>query len=210
MADWISRLALLVLLCLVAFGITGFARFANHVTASATLPGEFTPDDVDGIVALTGGKDRIASALRLLEEGKAKRLLISGVHPKTSPDAIIRTLGASQTTFDCCVDIDRLALDTIGNAEQTADWVNRNGFSSIIVVTSNYHMPRSLMEMKRLMPGKTLTAFPVSYTPLEEKNWYSNPHTLKIVLTEYIKFLAASVRTGFGSGDPDTRIAKMD
>ncbi len=103
-------------------------------------------------MVLTGGSSRVADALELLANGFGKRLLISGVHPTNGAANISRTLPDSQRLLDCCVDLDRSAVNTRSNAVETKRWVHERGFKSLIVVTSNYHMPRAIVEMSHEMP----------------------------------------------------------
>ena len=121
----------------------GFAWFANHVSELETPD---TLSRADAIIVLTGGQFRINAAVHLLESGKGRRLLISGVNPATKPSDLRTATGAEQSLFACCVDIDHAALDTIGNAEESAKWIVKHDFRNVILVTNNYHMPRSLLK----------------------------------------------------------------
>lgn len=165
----------------------------------------------DGIVVLTGDEDRIAEAVRLLAQGKAKRLLISGVNKSTRAPEIINKItrapeiitlkaatGKEARLFRCCVDLDRLALNTEDNAVQTTAWVRQNGFRSLIVVTSTYHMPRSLIELRQSMPDVELLPFPVKSPRLEDQ-WWSDPRTAWVLGKEYLKFITAFARYGANS-----------
>lgn len=175
----------------VVLYIAGFGLFGIHVG------GLQAPADVrraDGIVVLTGGRQRIAAAIDLLQSGKGKRLLISGVNPVTDRAALQTANGAAPMLFSCCVDIDRAALDTIGNAEESAKWLRDHGYSSAIVVTSNYHIPRTLLEMRRAVPGVDLIAFPVVNTRYGRLGWLANPDAIRVFFTEYSKFVGAMVR----------------
>jgi uncharacterized SAM-binding protein YcdF (DUF218 family) len=168
---------------------TGFVLFAAQVK-TGTASGE--PAIADGIVVLTGGKARVETAIGLLQHGKARRLLISGVHPDTSSASIRRAVKGDAQMFDCCVDIDKAALDTIGNAEQAAGWARRNGFDSIIVVTSDYHMPRSMLELRRKLPGTTILPYSVPSIPMS----MTDTATLRLLLPEYAKYVAAQLGLG--------------
>ena len=155
----------------------------------------------DGIVVLTGDEDRISEAVRLLAQGKAKRLLISGVNKSTRAPEIITlnaATGKEARLFRCCVDLDRLALNTEDNAIQTTAWVRQNGFRSLIVVTSTYHMPRSLIELRQSMPEVELLPFPVKSPRLEDK-WWSDLRTAWVLGKEYLKFITAFARYGANS-----------
>mgnify|MGYP002620467805 CR=1 FL=1 len=169
----------------------GFAAFASHV-ARLTTPAELP--QADAIIVLTGGEKRLDAAVDLLKSGKGRRLLISGVHPAARLSDLQRATGGDAGLFSCCVDIDHAALDTIGNAEESAKWVTSNAYDSVIVVTNNYHMPRSLLELKRLIGDAELQPYPVVNTRLDGGEWVANRAALRVLFTEYAKYLAALAR----------------
>jgi uncharacterized SAM-binding protein YcdF (DUF218 family) len=171
--------------------IAGFGIFAEHISLLSQ------PTDMrtaDGIIVLTGGQSRIGAALNLLEAGKGKRLLISGVNPHAGRKALREVTGGDKRLFTCCVDIDHVALDTIGNAEQSAKWVAAHDYGRIILVTNNYHMPRSLLEMHRLLPDANVEPYPVVNSRLDDGSWLTKPDALRVLATEYMKYLAALAR----------------
>lgn len=182
------RFGLFVLGCVAFLFVGGFIIFASHVSRMSA-PAEMKM--ADGIVVLTGGQSRIEAAVALLKAGKGKRLLISGVNPVAGMEDLRIATGADEGLFRCCVDIDHAALDTIGNAEESAKWVDENAYGTIIVVTNNYHMPRSLLEMRRYLHHAVLRPYPVINTPLDRGEWITNPDALRVMLTEYVKFVAA-------------------
>lgn len=169
----------------------GFAAFATHVSRMKT---PYQVPDADGIIVLTGGQSRIDAGLALLKEGKGKRLLISGVNPIAHASDLMIATGGEESLFTCCVDIGHEAVDTIGNAEESAKWVSANAYASIILVTNNYHMPRSLLEMHRLVRHAKLLPYPVVNTPLDDGSWLTKPDAIRVLFTEYMKYLAAVVR----------------
>lgn len=181
------NIGLLGLFCL-AFYLVGFGWFASHVSRLAT-PAD--PEPADAIIVLTGGQSRLDAAIALLESGKGARLLISGVHPTASRKQLQRATGGDTQLFSCCIDIDRAALDTIGNAEESAKWVETHGYSRIILVTNNYHMPRSLLEMGRLLRGARLVPYPVVNSSLDNGGWLIKPGAFRVLFTEYNKYLLA-------------------
>ncbi len=127
-----------VIAVILVLYVGGFVLFL------ATLPVTPTgPVKADGIVALTGGDERLDTAVALLEQGAAKRLLISGAN-KEATHAELKKLSNGGKRFDCCADIGYDAEDTNGNAEEAAAWTAQHQFHSLIVVTAAYHMPRSL------------------------------------------------------------------
>ncbi|CAG0958835.1 MAG: YdcF family protein [Rhizobiaceae bacterium] len=182
----------------------GFAWFASHVGGLAT-PAD--PERADAIIVLTGGQSRLGAAFDLLESGKGRRLLISGVNPAARDEDIRAAAGAGKELFACCVDIDHAALDTIGNAEEGAKWAANHDFDRIIVVTNNYHMPRSLLEMRRFLSGAELVPYPVVNTPLGGGGWMTKPDALRVLFTEYTKYLAALVRGLVPRGTADESVS---
>ena len=146
------RLIFDCLLLAVVLLVIGFFIFTGNLQRSQPIP----EGTADGIAVLTGGVARIDEAMKLLAQGKAKRLLITGVNRTTSTEALKQLASEGDQLFTCCVDIDKEARNTIDNATETSQWVARNRYHSIIVVTSNYHMPRALAELARVMPGVTL------------------------------------------------------
>lgn len=161
----------------------------------------------DAIVALTGGADRIPDAIGWLAQGHGERLLISGVGSQTSIDHLVQKAPQLKSWLHCCVDIDQRAVNTVGNAEETRRWALARSYRSLLVVTSSYHMPRALLELRRHMPGVTLIAAPVVTERLQGLDLWRDPALLKTLAYEYCKFVVASVRarlTSPGSSDDIT------
>lgn len=182
--------------CLLGF--LGFLGFVYSIDRVEQIP----ETRADGIVAMTGGAQRIGDAIDLLAKGYAKRLLISGVNEKTSRDQISRLNPGQRQLFDCCVDLDYRARNTIGNAIETRRWADRHGFATIIVVTSNYHMPRTLTELNHALPNLQKIPYAVSAT-IDPHDWWHNPATAKVLASEYLKLLAVWLRTRF-EDDPES------
>ncbi|MCX7305660.1 MAG: YdcF family protein [Hyphomicrobiales bacterium] len=182
--------------------VAGFALFATHVSRMATPK---NPDRADAIIVLTGGQARLDAAVDLLKSGKGERLLISGVHPATSSKSLQAATGADKALFSCCVDIDRDALDTIGNAEESAKWVRSHDYGRVILVTNNYHMPRSLLEVGRLIGSAQLEPYPVVNSNLDNGGWIARPEALRVLFTEYSKYLLALARGALPAHPPAER-----
>ncbi|MEL6290998.1 MAG: YdcF family protein [Pseudomonadota bacterium] len=188
---WFGGTIVVTLAVLVA-GFFVFAAFATRPLPTVTASAE-------GIVVLTGGPYRIQSAAKLLARSRGQRLLISGVNRVTSPTDLIRITDLPPSLFGCCVDIGYRALDTVGNAAETRDWVMRHGFKSIVVVTSRFHMPRSLAELARVLPETKLVAYPVAPPDATPTPWWQNLETAKLLVAEYLKFLPAAGRFAVAS-----------
>jgi uncharacterized SAM-binding protein YcdF (DUF218 family) len=172
--------------------IIGFIVFANGIEREQRVPQR----SADGIAVLTGGASRIDQAMKLLADGKAKRVLITGVNRTTTVEELKQLASQGGHYFTCCVDIDKEARNTIDNATETSEWVALHRYGSIIVVTSNYHMPRALAELARVMPAVTLIPYPVVVNNLHLDPWWSYPGTTKLLLSEYLKYLPALGRLG--------------
>ena len=150
---------------------------------------EIKPErQADGIVVLTGGSSRVSDAMELLAAGYGKRLLISGVHPTIAASDISRSVQEGQSLFNCCVDLDHSAVNTRSNAAETRRWARERGFKSLIVVTSNYHMPRAIVELSHAMPDVKLVPFAVVGDKWRDEPWWSSGATFRLVLSEYVKY----------------------
>jgi len=159
------------------------------------LPGEEAINqNADGIVVLTGGTSRVNDALELLASGHGKRLLITGVYPGTTMGDLAHQVVDYNRLLSCCVDVDYSALNTLGNAVQARRWAQQHDFHSLIVVTSSYHMPRALAELAHQLPDAVLIPFPVVSDRLRIEPWWSNGATTKLVVSEYLKYIAAKLR----------------
>jgi uncharacterized SAM-binding protein YcdF (DUF218 family) len=169
-------------------GAGGFAWFV--ATTNRAVP---PPPQVDGIVALTGGADRVETALRLLAQGRARKLLVSGTGGNAELATLAHRAGLDPMPIAAQVTLGREAITTRGNANETAAWARDNGIRSLIVVTAAYHMPRALIEIARAAPGLTLYPVPVTPLALREGGIGGDVTRLRLMAEEYVKFLAASV-----------------
>ena len=196
-ARWIGFVTIFVCVVGTLLLAAGFIWFAWRI------PGEDISSDrkADGIVVLTGAASRIPDAIELLAAERGKRLLITGVHRATSAREIARLTPLYSKFFTCCVDLDRSALNTFGNAIQAKRWAREHNFNSLIVVTSNWHMPRAMAELAHQLPDVTLIAFPVISEKVKTEPWWSNTDTARFLVAEYLKYLFALTRMSL---DPDT------
>jgi len=192
---------LAVLLVVALIWASGLFAFAERVRRSTPAP---EPAAADGIVALTGAgsNERIAAGMRLLEAGRADRMLISGVNREASREDIRNVSRAVRLLYDCCVDLGFEAADTFGNARETAEWVRARRYDSLIVVTADYHMPRAMLELGSALPQTTLTAYPVATPSLDAERWWRTSAGARLMITEYMKYVAILGRETLVRLDP--------
>jgi uncharacterized SAM-binding protein YcdF (DUF218 family) len=187
-SKWIVAVAGVVMLPFAG----GFVLFAHHVARFTPVSNQLA----DAIVVLTGGDRRLAAGAKLLRDGRGAKLLISGVNRQTSVEDLKRISGLSDRLFECCVDIDYAAHSTSDNADQTRAWAERRRLKRLIVVTSSYHMPRSLTELRRALPEVALVPHPVVSSKFQPERWWADIYTARLLLSEYVKFLPAAARYG--------------
>src|SRR4051794_8271302 len=196
----LGRAAALMLLAVILAFALGFVWFASQISTSEIK----LTRNADGIVVLTGGSSRVNDAFELLASKRGRRLLITGVSPATNRGEISRMLPEYERLFACCVDLDRTAVNTLGNAIGTRRWAQAQGFRSLIVVTSAYHMPRALAELAHQLPGVEFVPYPVVSERLRAEPWWSHIATAKLIFSEYVKYIVAAVRIRL---DADSDIA---
>ena len=198
--------SLVALLLAAVIWTVGLLSFAARVETSTPIA---EPAPADGIVALTGAGSnaRLAAAVSLLEDGKAQRMLVSGVNPEASREDIRTVSKAVRRLYDCCVDLDFNAADTVGNARETADWARNLGYRSLIVVTADYHMPRAMLELRATMPDIDLRPYPVATPVVDSKRWWRTSGGARLMIVEYSKYLAILGREAVRKLGPEEKKA---
>jgi uncharacterized SAM-binding protein YcdF (DUF218 family) len=179
--------AFLVVLLIWAAGL--FA-FASRVQQSTPLP---DPLPAEGIVVLTGANSnaRIAAAVDLLSEHLGRRVLVSGVDRDVTREELRRASKTVRRLYDCCVDLGFTAADTVGNARETAEWAKAMRYDSLIIVTSDYHMPRAMLELRAVLrPPMVLQTYAVATPALKVRGWWRSPRAARLLVVEYCKYLA--------------------
>ena len=170
------------MLLLALLWVAGFLWFLYAISVPAEPPPE-----ADGIVVLTGGAERVETALHLLADGRARLLLISGVGAHVSFADIARLAGGDPGLAPR-VTLGRTAVSTHGNAREAAGWAAANAVRTLIVVTSGYHMPRARAELSRALPDTRLISYPVVTPPPRGMHDIA---ALRFLAQEYSKFLIA-------------------
>jgi uncharacterized SAM-binding protein YcdF (DUF218 family) len=178
----------MVLAMIWAAGLVAFAERVQRSTPNQE------PQAADGIVALTGANsnERIAAAIQLLADHKGRRVLVSGVNREVSREQLRVASGAVRRLYDCCVDLGFTAADTVGNARETAEWARAMRFRSLIIVTSDYHMPRAMLELRAVLrpPAATFQTYAVPTAALKIRHWWRSPGAVRLLVVEYSKYLA--------------------
>ena len=150
--------------------------------------------NADAIVVLTGGRNRLSSAVKLLNSQKAEKLLVSGVFKDTSLKEL-QNRNSVEFFNPEKVALDKKSTNTVENAIETAQWIEKYDIKSIFLVTSNYHMPRSMIEFHYYNPKLKIIPYPV-YSDKVSKQWWKSWSSFKLLLGEYNKFLYVFIRDG--------------
>jgi len=168
----------------------GLVFFTHLIPVSP--PPHTAVDLTDGLVIFTGGETRLRVALSLFDQQKARYLLISGVNPDSRLRERLAPLAARSR-----ITLGYDALDTLGNAMETAQWAKQHQIKTLRLITSNYHMPRSLFELRHLLPHIQIYPYPVVGKSFLKPKWWLDPRPLYLVIQEYNKFLFALLRRPF-------------
>jgi len=177
---WLLALALLLL------WLGGFGWFLRAVQEEAA-----DNSATDAIVVLTGGAERVETGFRLLEEGLAPRLFISGVHPDSRLADLARGAGMDPAKLAGRVELGHAAASTRGNAVEIAAWARTRDITTIRLVTAGYHMPRARSELRRTMPALRVIPYPVTPPRLRDDGAFWRWRNWGLLLSEYCKFLGA-------------------
>jgi len=185
----------------VLLWIAGLVWYARQIP----LPGPAAFGQTQAIVVLTGGSSRLGEGLRLLAEGKAVKLFVSGVYRGVDVRMLLQIAARKPDNVECCITLGYAADNTAGNARETALWMRAQGFRSLRLVTASYHMPRSLLEFRRAMPEFTILAHAVFPERFRHADWWRWPGSAALVVSEFNKYLAALVSIGPGRDPPQER-----
>ena len=181
-------LAILVILVIAWFG--GLVAFAAEIPDAVTDP----ETETDAIVVLTGGSGRLETGFELLAERRAAKLFVSGVYRGVDVASLLHMSQRNPSELICCVSLGYVAESTAGNARETASWIAKEGYTSLRLVTANYHMPRSILEFSHAMPNTKIIPHAVFPPNFKSDDWWMWPGSTSLVIGEYSKFLVAWIR----------------
>ncbi len=183
----LGRIVALALGTLLLAWVVGF--FWYLTLAAGTAPARA---HAQGIVVLTGGADRVRTALRLLRDGYARLLLVSGIGGGADLEALGRHAGFDPRPLASRITLGRGAASTYGNAAEAAAWSRAHRIRSLILVTAFYHMPRALIEFRRALPSVRLTPYPVRPPGMRRRDGLGSWAGARLMGVEYMKFLASA------------------
>ncbi|MEQ8192906.1 MAG: YdcF family protein [Rhodospirillales bacterium] len=184
---WSAALAAAGMIVLWTGGLVWFASKLPHGVQDLD-------SRTDAIAVLTGGQGRLDAGFRLLSEERAQKLFVSGVYRGVDVNQLLELSQQNPADLKCCLEIGHSADNTAGNAEETAEWVRRNRFRSLRIVTSAYHMPRTMLEFRHAMPHIALVSHPVFTDNVKHERWWAWPGTSSLIVGEYNKYLLAWAR----------------
>jgi uncharacterized SAM-binding protein YcdF (DUF218 family) len=185
---WQTAVWLLLLLALWLGGLHWFTR-----TIATSTPVEMAVP-LDAVVVLTGGSNRLQTGFDLLEKGMGKKIFVSGVYRGVDIRELLdQWKNENREDLDCCVVLGFDADNTIGNARETAEWMAREGYHSLYLVTANYHMKRAQLAFRRSAPGLKISPWPVTPSGLDMDNWWRDAQYRSLIIREYSKYIAALV-----------------
>lgn len=186
------RLIFILFLLLCSFWVCGLMFFIKNISSDNY---HFTK--TDAIIVLTGGSGRLESGIKLLKEGAAEKLFVSGVGHGFSIDRLVLLNNEddlhSNDWLKNNTSLGYEAETTKGNAAESIKWLQENKYKSITLVTANYHMPRSLNEFKKVMPDIKIIPYPVFPDNVKLQGWFENTGSRRLIIAEYNKFLVSMV-----------------
>ena len=188
------RYLLLLLILLIGIWFIGFFIYLNKISNLPSGPLN-NLEGVDAIVVLTGGRGRLELGLNIFKKSKAIELFISGVDSGVNKTTLLKNRNIDGKILDCCITLGYNAENTFGNATETAHWIKSKQFSSLYIVTANYHMPRSLLEFQTSLPEVTIIPRAVHPSYVRMKDWWRWQGTIRLLTAEYTKYIATYMRT---------------
>ncbi len=188
-----SRYLLILLISLIGLWFLGFFTYLNKISSTYSVS-NISINKVDAIVVLTGGRGRLEQGLNLLQKGKSTELFISGVDSGVDKTILLKNRNIDGKMLDCCITLGYNAENTFGNATETAHWIRSKQFSSLYIVTANYHMPRSLLEFQTTLPKAIIIPYTVHPTNVNMNKWWRQQGTIRLLIAEYTKYIATYIR----------------
>ena len=180
----------------------GLNNFKKNILSLTNYNNTESPN----IVILTGGTNRIKDGLKIIEDFKISKIinykiLVSGTGIGFTKSSLKKKLGPNFNShlIQCCIELDGISKNTLTNASETLKWTSKNEIKEFILITSNYHMPRAILEFKNIMPNLKIYTYAITPKKHDIENWLSSYQTFSLVFTEYCKLIIAGLRIKFFS-----------
>ncbi len=165
---------------------------------------KFNNKQIPNIVILTGGTNRIKNGLKIINNSKVSKkinykILVSGTGIGFTKSSLKKKLGPNfnPKLIQCCIDLDSVSKNTFTNAIETYKWTKKNDIKEFILITSNYHMPRAILEFNNIMPNLKIYTYAIIPEKHNIENWLSSYQTFSLIFKEYCKYIVASLRIKF-------------
>ena len=162
---------------------------------------KYNNKESSNIVILTGGTNRIKDGLKIINKfDKSQKynfkILVSGTGKGFTKNSLIKQIGPNFNPkyIECCIYLDSVSKNTFTNAIETSKWAKRNDIQEFILITSNYHMPRAILEFKNIMPNHKIYTFPITPRKHNIKKWMSSYETFSLIFKEFCKYIISSLR----------------
>jgi len=152
-----------------------------------------TIKSIDSIVVLTGDKFRISKGMEILSNGIGEKLLLSGVNKNIKLTNIMNEFPKYKNFFDCCVEIENISSNTFENSRETFLWLEKNKYNSVLIVSSDYHMPRAKLEFEKFLNTKN-----TYYHPVNSNNNLKGIRKIKKLFLEYVKYMRTYISLAVG------------
>jgi uncharacterized SAM-binding protein YcdF (DUF218 family) len=198
MVKFINKSSFFIILILfISFFLIGLFNFQEKI-----LSLEKNRNIVNSnIVILTGGSNRIKEGLKIVNDMNKLtktnfKILISGTGKGFTKATLkkILTSDFNLKLVECCIELESISKDTYSNASETYKWTKKNDINDIILITSNYHMPRAILEFKNRMPNQQIFTYPITPKNHDIEHWLNSSDTFSLIFFEYSKLLIASLR----------------
>ena len=191
-----------LLTSMFTFFLIELNNFKNNILSLT----KYNNIEIPNIVILTGGANRIKDGLKIIQDFKNSKninykILVSGTGMGFTKSSLKKKLGPNfnPNLIQCCIDLDSVSKNTFTNASETFKWARKNDIKEFILITSNYHMPRAILEFKNIMPKLKIYTYAIIPKKHNIEKWLNSYETFNLIFTEYCKYIFASLRIRFFS-----------
>ena len=185
------------LTALITYFFVELTFFKEKIISLEKYPKELNPN----IVILTGGTNRIKDGFEIINNfGKGSdvkiKILVSGTGKGFTKASLQEKLNTNfhYQLIKCCVDLDSISQDTYSNANETLKWAIKNDIKEFMLITSNYHMPRSILEFKNKMPNIKISTYSIKPKQHNINEWLKSFETFSLVFSEFCKYIISNIR----------------